>query len=122
MTADPVDLATTQQFIDYRPVEVTIRRPVVTISPAGGRVRGAPITVGTWTVRPVEGSAVGGHAGSERLTSDGALAVPTHRVTAMPDCEVQRFDEFDWDGKTWEVLWVSRMPEWRVEMQVIGRG
>lgn len=114
------DLATTQRFIDYRPSDITIRRSAVTATAAGGKKREAPADVGVATVRVVEMGQIGNRV--QRLTAGGDLAVPSHLVTCMPDIDAERHDEFDWDGSTWEVLWVSHLPDWRTQLEVIKRG
>lgn len=114
------DLATTQSFIDYRPSAVALKRRPKTATPDGGWKFGAEAAAGNVTLRVVE--LLRAQATTERMSSSGKLVLPTHIAVMMPAVDMRRYDYFDWDGLTWEVLWVSKLPDWRKQAELIGRG
>jgi len=114
------DLAQTEAFIAYNPVDITLKRRAVEETSRGGRKRGAARSLATYTVRVVEMLRIESRA--KRLSSSGDLLVPSHIVTFMPDADVRVHDTFRWDGQTWEVLDLSTLPAWRINAEVIGRG
>lgn len=120
MPATALDLAQTQGFIAYRPSTVMIKRGERTKTDAGGYKLGEPEEVGEIELRVVEMLRIQGR--EQRLSAGGELITPTHMAIMMPDQDVLRHDIFDWDDMTWEVLWISKLPDWRWQLELVGRG
>lgn len=114
------DIATTQRFIDYRPDTVMVSRRDKEATPDGGWKFGAPADVGEVTLRVVE--MLRTQATLQRTTASGKLVTPSHQAIALPDVDVERYDMFSWDGMDWEVVWVSHLPDWRTQLELVGHG
>lgn len=113
-------LAATQMFIDERPIELALVRSTKVSDGEGGWTKTSPTTLSPQRVRKVAQGRIADT--TQRMTSDGALVIPTAVLIAMPDFDVQRYDTFTLDGIPHEVLWVTRLPEWRVQAEVVERG
>jgi len=112
-------LAATQMFIDERPVMITFTRSSKTADGQGGWTKTGPTPLSPQQCRKVAQGRIADT--TQRMTSDGALVIPTSVLIAMPDFDVQRYDTFLYDGLPHEVLWVTRLPEWRVQAEVVER-
>lgn len=116
-TAD--HLAATQMFIDERPVDVAIERITKIVDGQGGWTKSPPTTLPPQRVRKVAQGRVSDT--KQRMASDGALVIPTAVLIGMPDLDVQRYDKFSLYGVLHEVVWVTRLPEWRTSAEVVER-
>jgi hypothetical protein len=115
-----VDVSTrsTQAFIDENPSTVMIRRAALTMSRDRARQRGDEVSHGPVTIRLL-GRNPGLVGFSEsRLDEDGER-MPSHNIVAMPDADIQPWDEIDIDDKHYRVLWVADKPAWRKIAEVI---
>lgn len=121
MTLDTsLHLHQTQAFIDERPIEVVITRKEKVTTAAGGYRWANPEALPPQVMRLVEMLRIQGR--ESRMDSDGKLVVPTHIAVMMPDSDIQIHDSFPAYDGTWEVVWVSKLPEWRWQAEVVGRG
>ena len=112
-------LAATQMFIDERPIMLAFLRTVKTSDGQGGWTKTNPTPVSPQRVRKVAQGRVSDL--TQRVGIDGALVVPTAVLIGMPDLDVQRYDTFIFEGINHEVLWVTRLPEWRTSAEVVER-
>lgn len=113
-------LALTRAFIDQRPLPVVVMRSAKVATPDGGTKKGAPVARPAQTVRIVE--MLRAQATTTRTTDDGDQVIPSHVAIAMPDTDFQRKDIFTAYGERWEVVHVSRLPEWRLSLELYSRG
>lgn len=113
-------LAMTDFFIQQRPASVTVTRSTKQATAAGGYLWTNPTPQAPQTVRVVELQRL--QSRDDFTTIDGRRLTPTHVVIAMPDASFERHDQFEWDGQTWEVGVVSKLPEWRLQAEVVGLG
>lgn len=116
----PRDIEATQRFIDYRPVSVVVSRTAKTATPDGGWTRSAPVAQPAQDIRIVE--LLRAQATQERINDDGVAVFPTHVGVTLPTADFQRRDTFTAYGERWEVLHVSRLPEWRLSLELYSRG
>lgn len=114
------DLASTQKFIDYRPVSVVVTRSLKVDTPDGGHNLVEQPPLAAQTVRIVE--LLRAQATEERTNEDGDTVIASHVAVSMPNADFQRRDKFTAYGETWEVVHVSRLPEWRLSLELISRG
>lgn len=115
-----IHLDLTELFINQRPVSVVVSRTTKVETADGGWVKSAPTLLAAQTGRMVE--LLRAQATETRTTDDGDIVIPTHVFVAMPDADFQRKDTFTAYGELWEVLHVSRLPEWRLSLELISRG
>lgn len=50
---------------------------------------------------------------------EGSRPIPDFVLMAMPGTNIERYDTFDWRGKTWEVSYVHEKPEYELKADVI---
>jgi len=110
-------LAATRMFINERPVNVVFERIAKVSDGQGGWVKTPLATLPPQTVRKVATSRLADL--SSRTTEDGAVVVPSAYLIGMPDLDVQRYDKVAIDGVPHEVVYVTRLPEWRVQAEVV---
>jgi hypothetical protein len=113
-------LAATQMFIDERPVSIVLQRSARVTDSQGGWTKGAPAPRTAQVMRKVASGRVMDM--QERVTEDGSVVVPTASLIGMPDVDIERYDTFVLDGVKHEVVWVSRLPEWRMQAEIVERG
>lgn len=118
--ATDLHLRATERFINVRPIDVVVTRSVRTDTAAGGKVRVPQAPLAAQTVRITE--LLRAQAKEARTNEDGDTVIPTHLAVAMPDADFQRKDTFTAYGERWEVVYVSRLPEWRISLELISRG
>lgn len=116
----PLHLASTQRFIDERPVDVVVKRTQRQATAAGGQKRVPLADLAPQKVRITE--LLRAQATTQRTTEDGDVVIPSHVAVAMPSADFQRKDTFTAYGELWEVVYVSRLPEWRISLELISRG
>lgn len=110
-------LAATQMFINERPVSVVFERVSKVPDGQGGWTKTPLASLAPQVVRKVATSRLADL--SARTTEDGAVVVPSAYLIGMPDTDVQRYDKCDINGVPHEVVYVARLPEWRVQAEVV---
>jgi hypothetical protein len=110
-------LAATQMFINERPVNVVFTRVSKASDGQGGWVKTGPTPLAAQQVRKVATSRLADV--STRVTENGAVVVPTAYLIGMPTLNVQRYDKCVIDGVPHEVVFVGRLPEWRIQAEVV---
>lgn len=110
----------TERFINERPIEVVVSRREKIDTPDGGWTFGEPVDLDPQTVRLTELTRA--QSPKERTDENGSAVLPTHVAVAMPDRDFQRYDRFNAYGEKWLVVHVSRLPEWRLSLELVGRG
>lgn len=113
-------LAATQMFIDQRPIDVVFERVSKTSDGQGGWTKTPLATLSPQTMRKVATSRLADVA--TRTTEDGSVIVPSAYLICMPDVDVQRYDKCVLYGIKHEVVYVTRLPEWRVQAEVVEIG
>lgn len=113
--ASPKHLAVTQRFIDQNPLAIQVRRRTLTPDGTGGTIAAYVDVLGLVTVRRVLHS---GRNGIERVSEAGHTVIPTWTAIMLPDEDVQLFDQFDYNDKLCEVVWLSDSPPWRLQAEV----
>ena len=114
------DLASTQRFIDYRPLAVVVQRSNRVATPDGGHTTTPLPDLAAQTVRIVEKLPT--QATTQRTNESGDTVFADKVAIAMPSADFQRKDMFTAYGELWEVLHVSRLPEWRLSMELYSHG
>ena len=115
----PEHLAATRMFIDQRPENIVLSRVTQVLDGQGGWTKSSPTTLPPQTMRKVATARLADL--TARTTEDGATVVPTAYLIAMPDADIQRYDIFELDGVMHEVLYIGRLPEWRIQAEVVER-
>lgn len=110
-------LAATKMFIDERPIDVVFQRVSKVSDGQGGWTKTPLATLPPQTMRKVATSRLADL--STRVTENGATVVPSAYLICMPDTDVQRYDKCVIDGVPHEVVYVTRLPEWRVQAEVV---
>jgi len=110
-------LAATQMFIDANPNSFVLTRTARTSDGAGGFLPGTATVKTPQTMRLVGLGQLS--ASAERVSADGRIVRATFALVGMPNADVQVGDTFPFEGKTHEVLFVSKHPEWRVRAEVL---
>ncbi len=110
-------LAATQLFINERPIDVVFERVSKVSDGQGGWIKTPLSTLPAQTVRKVATSRLADI--STRVSEDGAVVVPSAYLICMPDVDVQRYDKCVIDGIPHEVVFINRLPEWRVQAEVV---
>lgn len=117
----PLHIKQTIAFIDERPEDVVIMRRTRTATTAGGWKYGAPTALPVQRMRKVASALRG--AVTRRTTEDGRQVIPTYTMIGLPDADIQEFDVFTLHPGTdkeesYEVVFVSREPNWRTSAEV----
>lgn len=110
-------LAATQMFIDERPINVVFARVSKVSDGQGGWIKTPLASLPAQRVRKVATSRLADL--SARVTEDGATIVPSAYLIGMPSMDVQRYDKCVIDGVPHEVVYISRLPEWRTQAEVV---
>lgn len=109
-------ISATQMFIDANPSDITLTRTPMVSDGAGGKVAGTPSTLDPQVMRLV---GLNNRAASQtRITFDGETVVPTFALIAPPSADMQAGDQFMFEGKLHEVVFVNTHPEWRKQGEV----
>lgn len=112
-------LAATQMFINERPISIVVKRVTRTSDGQGGFTKSTPTNLSAQTVRKVARARMADV--DTRVTEDGSVVVPTAVLIGMPSLNIQRYDVCDIGGVPHEVVFVSRLPEWRTHAEVVER-
>ena len=112
-----MQLQITEKFIAADASQVTMLRSTRVSDGAGGTVSQdeAPVTVDPVTVRMIPRS----DRTSELVLADGRVLRPEFAVLAMPDVDIQRYDEFLWNGVRWQVASVHELPVYEKKGDVV---
>lgn len=110
-------LAATKMFIDQRPIDVVFERVSKVSDGEGGWTKTPLATLPPQQCRKVATSRLADL--SARTTENGSVVVPSAYLICMPDVDVQRYDKCELYGVPHEVVYVSRLPEWRVQAEVV---
>lgn len=110
-------LRLTEAFINERPVDVILMRPVVVEDFSGGYVSSGSSPLPSQTVRKVASPFV--RDAAARVITDGDQNRPSFTLIGMPDVDILKDDTFEIDGVWHRVTSVSRIPEWRVAADVV---
>ena len=110
-------LAATQMFIDERPIDVVFQRVSKVSDGQGGWTKSPSAPLPPQAMRKVATARLADL--SARTTEDGAVVVPSAYLIGMPDVDVQRYDKCELYGVMHEVVYVTRLPEWRVQAEVV---
>lgn len=112
-----IHLKQTDAFVAQRPVEIVLHRETKVPDGAGGWKTNANTAIAAQTFRLVPIGRVG--ALSTRTTPDGRIVTPTMSLVGTPPKDVEELDTFSIGEDNYEVVFVSRLPEWRVTAEVI---
>lgn len=96
-----------QGFIRADEIEIIFTRPTKVQSDSGGWTEGSPIVLDAQKFRVVPFKRRLVH--QEANTQDGAIPLVPYVLVGRPDVDVQRDDEFDWNGKHCKVVGVEAM-------------
>ena len=115
-------LRLTRRFIEENPSVATVKRRTRSDDGEGGYALSDVDGEGTHTldlnaVRLVQRRNLGDQ--SVRITPDGRSVVPTYIVVAMPDESIKEEDVILLGGQRYEVVFVSRSPQWRLSAEVV---
>lgn len=94
----------TSVFIAGDPTPLALSRREKESNGAGGwRFVGPPSTLDPQDFHVV----AAGETTTLRQTADGRQVAPTHNVIGEWDADIRQYDQFDYNGKTYVVLWVN---------------
>lgn len=112
-----MQLQITEKFIAADSSQVTMLRSEKLNDGAGGFIlqNEAPVTPDPVTVRMIPRS----DRTPELALADGRILRPEFAILAMPDVDIQRYDEFYWNGVRWQVADVHPLPEYERKGDVV---
>jgi hypothetical protein len=110
-------IALTQAFIDENPSTITLLRRTKVPTGTGGWTWSASVEQTPFVARVVGQNLRSFN--STRTSEDGSLVIPTHVLIALPDEDVQVDDQFELEGKLFEVKTVNDRPRWRINAEVV---
>lgn len=112
-----LQVANTAAFIAVEPVDlVLIPRARVSDGAGGFRLTtGTPREPQTFRMLPRNDKV------PEVQTADGKTAQPEFTLLGMPGIECDRYDTFEFDGRTWEVAQVHMRPAYEWKGDVVRR-
>lgn len=105
----------TERFIEYRPVEAVVNRAPLVDDGAGGNIKGTPVALAPQKVRRVPTSL----RQQVDTTEAGRVKKFDLYLVGMPGFDVQEGDLVDIEGSTYDVVFVSVIPEHRVAAGVV---
>lgn len=107
----------TRAFIAADPVDVELTRRVRSDDGAGGVEVGAGVLLGPQRFRliPQEDGA------TARTTAEGETATPEYILMGDVDVDVERWDEFELDGRRYQVLYIDNR-QYEIKAEVIYLG
>lgn len=108
----------TKMFIAADSITVTLLRSVFTPDGAGGEVRGEPAPLAPQVMRLIPA----GDGAQERFTSNGQAVKPTYMLMGEHDADMERWDEFEVDGITYEIVFVNQNRQYQVKGEAAYRG
>lgn len=107
----------TKAFIAADSLEVVLLRRTATDDGAGGTVYGPPAALSPQVMRLIPlGSIV-----NEQTTADGRQVTPTYALLGEHTADVQRWDQFEVDGHTYEVVMLQQNSQYEVKAEVAYR-
>lgn len=110
----------TEQFIGENQVEVILQRRTKQPTTAGGFKWSAPTSLRSQGVRVVKSPTP---AQAQQTNSDGQLAAVTATMVARLDADIEVFDQFSLDDKTYELVTLLRRPLFgRYVAELVERG
>lgn len=108
----------TEGFIAENPTSIAVIRTQRVKTAAGGlRKVKLPDPMPPVTVRMVSNGNP-----STRLDEDGSQVLPSYTVVAPPGSDIEVWDTFQWNGKSYKVVWINEAPAWALRAEVIERG
>jgi len=110
-------LQITQRFIEADASQVTMLRSTRNNDGAGGFIleNEVPVTPEPITIRMIPRS----DRTPELALADGRILRPEFAILGMPDVDIQRYDEFFWDGVRWQVAHVHPLPVYEKKGDVV---
>lgn len=106
-TSPPIAIVITAQFITESPSVITLVRRTQVASGAGGFTWANPVVQAAQTFRRIPAGRSMQQA-TLITNSNGKSVVPTWTLVCPIDANIERFDRFDLDGQSYEVLGVTR--------------
>lgn len=94
-------------FIAADEIDIVLTRPVKVQGTSGGWTEGTPTVLDAQKFRVVPFKRRLVH--QEANTQDGAIPLVPYVLVGRPDVDVQRDDEFTWNGKDCKVVGVETM-------------
>lgn len=120
MRTGPMHRKQTAAYINQNAIEVVLRRGKWEADGKGGTLKAPPLPLPSQVCRMVAIGLV--RAVTERTTADGRVVVPSYVLVGMPEFDVEVGDIFTYDDRDYEVVNVSRLPEWRTQAEVVNHG
>lgn len=105
----------TEKFISYRPVSAVVKRPALTDDGAGGIRKGAHTALPPQRIRRVP-TALNIQVDTSEM---GRVERFDLYLVGMPDFDVQKGDVVEVGDNTYDVRFVSRIPEHRIAAGVV---
>ncbi len=108
----------TRAFILADPRIIILQRRTRALDAAGGIERGplADVPAQVFRLLPQEDGA------TARVTAEGETATPEYMLLGMYDVDMQRWDVFEFDGRRYQILWISENRQYQVKGEVIHLG
>lgn len=108
----------TNAFIAADPYEIVLVRRVRFLNAAGGVTKGNETILPAQILRllPQEDGA------TERVTAEGERATPEYMLLGRYDADMQRFDIFEFDGRRYQIVWISENRQYEIKGEVVHLG
>ncbi len=119
-TQNEINKKITQQFVKDNPISIVLTRKVKTATPDGGWTYSNPSTIPAQTFTLIKSAGSNSGLGlTSNVNEEGQVYSYSH-VLVGENSDVQRYDTFVLNGKTYEVLQVtSTRDEWGVRAYVL---
>jgi hypothetical protein len=108
----------TDAFIKADPYVITLVRRVRFQNAAGGITKGDTriLPAQVFRLLPQEDGA------TERVNAEGERATPEYMLLGRYDVDMQRFDVFEYDGRRYQVVWISENRQYEIKGEVVHLG
>jgi hypothetical protein len=107
----------TAEFIKADQISVVLRRAEWTADGAGGQVKGneEPLAPQTMRLIPL------GDGATPRMTMNGEAVTPSYMLMGTYLADVQRWDTFTVNGRTYEVVFINENQQYEIKAEVAYR-
>jgi hypothetical protein len=110
----------TRYFIEADELVLTLYRSTTTDDGAGGVLTGTPAPIAPQCLRLITQGSTGADS-KQRFTANGQQVTPEYVLMGTECADIQRWDTFTLDGRTYEVVFVNQNQQYEVKAEVAYR-